>query len=94
MPAHHAATGQKVSLIWGVGFHVINDIGFALVFPVGLALFSRAAPRSVAGLMLGIYYLHLFAANMLVGRIGGFLESMGDFPAGRQLLSFAATGQR
>ena len=26
--------------------------------------------------MIGVYYLHLFACNMLVGRIGGFLESM------------------
>ena len=33
-----AATGHKVSLLWGIAFHVINDIGFANVFPVGLAL--------------------------------------------------------
>lgn len=71
-----AATGGKVGLGWGIAFHVINDIGFANVFPVGLALFSRAAPRSVAGTMIGVYYLHLFACNMLIGRLGGFLEKM------------------
>ena len=74
-----AATGQKVGLGWGLAFHFINDIGFANVFPVGIALFSRAAPRAVAGTMVGVYYLHLFACNMLVGWIGGFLEKM---PAG------------
>ena len=26
--------------------------------------------------MIGVYYLHLFACNMLVGRLGGFLEQM------------------
>jgi proton-dependent oligopeptide transporter, POT family len=70
------ATGQKISLVWGLGFHVVNDIGFAMVLPVGLALFSRAAPRSVGGLMIGVYYLNLFAANMIVGRLGGLLETM------------------
>ena len=44
-----AATGEKVSLLWGLGFHIVNDIGFAMIFPVGLALFSRAAPRQVGG---------------------------------------------
>ena len=71
-----AATGMKVGLGWGVAFHVINDIGFANVFPVGIALYSRAAPRAIAGTMVGVYYLHLFACNLLVGRIGGFLEQM------------------
>jgi proton-dependent oligopeptide transporter, POT family len=74
--AHVAATGQKVSLIWGIGFHVINDIGFAMIFPVGLALFSRAAPRQVGGLFIGIYYLHLFICNLAVGKIAGLIETM------------------
>lgn len=71
-----AATGQKVGLGWGLAFHIINDIGFANVFPVGIALYSRASPKAVAGTMIGVYYLHLFACNMLVGRLGGFLEQM------------------
>jgi POT family proton-dependent oligopeptide transporter len=71
-----AATGHKASLLWGIAFHVINDIGFANVFPVGLALYSRSSPRALAGLMIGVYYTHLFACNMLVGRLGGFLEQM------------------
>jgi proton-dependent oligopeptide transporter, POT family len=71
-----AAGGHKVGIIWGFAFHIINDIGFANVFPVGIALYSRASPKAVAGTMIGVYYLHLFACNMLVGRLGGFLETM------------------
>jgi POT family proton-dependent oligopeptide transporter len=26
--------------------------------------------------MIGVYYLHLFLCNTLVGRLGGFLETM------------------
>jgi proton-dependent oligopeptide transporter, POT family len=71
-----SAGGHKVGIGWGFAFHIINDIGFANVFPVGIALYSRASPRAVAGTMIGVYYLHLFVCNMLVGRLGGFLETM------------------
>jgi POT family proton-dependent oligopeptide transporter len=71
-----AATGHKAGLGWALAFHVANDIGYANIFPVGLALYSRASPKAIAGLMIGVYYLHLFAANMLVGWLGGLLEKM------------------
>ncbi len=74
--AQEAATGEKASLIWGLGFHTVNNIGFAMIFPVGLALFSRAAPRQVGGLFIGIYYLHLFICNLAVGRLAGMIETM------------------
>ncbi|HYD72264.1 MAG TPA: peptide MFS transporter [Candidatus Binatia bacterium] len=74
--AYAVQTGEKVSLIWGLGFHIVNDIGFAMIFPVGLALYSRAAPRQVGGLFIGIYYLHLFICNLATGRIAGMLETM------------------
>lgn len=75
--ARSAVTGEKVSLAWGLGFHLVNDLGYALLFPVGLALYSRASPPAIGGLMIGVYYLHLFLGNMTVGRLGAFLETMG-----------------
>jgi POT family proton-dependent oligopeptide transporter len=72
-----AQTGHKVGLAWGLGFHLLNDIGFANVFPVGLALYTRASPRALGGLMIGVYYLHLFAGNFFVGWLGGLLVPMG-----------------
>jgi POT family proton-dependent oligopeptide transporter len=74
--AYAVQTGEKVSLVWGLGFHIVNDIGFAMIFPVGLALYSRAAPRQVGGLFIGIYYLHLFICNLATGRIAGMIETM------------------
>jgi POT family proton-dependent oligopeptide transporter len=74
--AQHAATGEKASLAFGLGFHIVNNVGFAMIFPVGLALFSRAAPRQVGGLFIGIYYLHLFICNLAVGRLAGMIETM------------------
>lgn len=77
--ANAATTGGKVSLLWGLGFHIVNDVGFAMVFPVGLALFSRAAPHQVGGLFIGIYYLHLFICNFATGKVAGLIETMSGF---------------
>jgi POT family proton-dependent oligopeptide transporter len=71
-----ALTGEKVSLAWGLAFHIVNDIGFAMVFPVGLALYSRASPKGVGGVIIGVYYLHLTIANLATGVLGGLLEKM------------------
>ena len=74
--AWQAATGQKIAIGWLVAFHVLNSIGFANVLPVSLALYSRAAPAALGATIIGIYYLHLFAANMMVGYVGGLLDKM------------------
>ena len=71
-----AATGRKVGFGWLLAFHLLNDIGFANVLPVGLALFVRSAPKAIAATVLGIYYLHLFAGNLFVGWLGGLLDKM------------------
>jgi POT family proton-dependent oligopeptide transporter len=71
-----AQTGHPVSLSWAIAFHVINDLGFSNVLPVGLALYSRAAPKGLGGMMIAIYYLHLFLGNTLIGYLGGLLDKM------------------
>jgi POT family proton-dependent oligopeptide transporter len=74
-----AQTGHPVPLWWAVAFHVVNDTGFSMVLPVGLALYSRAAPKGLGGIMIAVYYLHLFIGNNLVGYLGGFLDKMSGF---------------
>jgi POT family proton-dependent oligopeptide transporter len=71
-----ASSGTKVSMGWLVTFHVLNSIGFANIFPVSLALYARVAPAALSATIIGIYYLAFFAANNLVGVIGGFLDKM------------------
>jgi POT family proton-dependent oligopeptide transporter len=74
-----AATAQRdgrISLAWALPFHAINEIGFANLYPVGMALFSRCAPRGLGSTMIAVFFLHMFASNLLVGWLGGFLGSM------------------
>jgi POT family proton-dependent oligopeptide transporter len=72
------STGQPVPLYWALGFHILNDVGFANVLPVGLALYSRAAPKGLGGIMIAVYYIHLFIGNLLTGYLGGLLGTMPD----------------
>jgi POT family proton-dependent oligopeptide transporter len=71
-----AKTGHPVSLIWAVAFHGLNDLGFANVLPVALALYSRAAPKGLSGMMVAVQYLQLFLANMMVGYLGSLFDVM------------------
>src|SRR2546423_1432465 len=71
-----AKAGGQVSFGWLFTFHLLNSIGFANVFPVSLALYARVAPAALSATIIGVYYLAFFAANNLVGWIGGFLEKM------------------
>ena len=57
-------------------FHLLNSIGFAHILPISLALFSKVAPKSINATVIGLYYLAFFAANALVGYVGGWLEVM------------------
>ncbi|HEY1962842.1 MAG TPA: oligopeptide:H+ symporter [Rhizomicrobium sp.] len=69
-------THHPVPLFWALGFHILNDIGFANVLPIGLALYSRAAPKGLGGTMIAVYYVHLFMGNLLTGYLGGLLGTM------------------
>lgn len=66
----------KASIGWVLGFELLNSMGFANVFPVGLAMYARASPRAIVGTMVGVYMLHMFLCNNLVGWLGGLLEHM------------------
>ena len=66
----------KIGLFWPLMFHLFNSIGFAHMLPVSLALFSKLAPRAISATVIGIYYLAFFAANKLIGVIGGWYSTM------------------
>jgi POT family proton-dependent oligopeptide transporter len=71
-----SSTGHKAGIGWVFGFEILNSLGFANVFPVGLAMYTRASPKALVGTIIGLYYVHLFLGNNLVGWLGGLLEKM------------------
>ncbi len=79
-----ARSGHPASLWWAIGFHIVNDIGVSNILPVALALYSRAAPKGLEGMMIAVSYLAFFAGNLTVGWLGSLYEAM--TPAGFWLL--------
>ncbi|MEO6247204.1 MAG: peptide MFS transporter [Sphingomicrobium sp.] len=71
-------TGGRISLWWAIAFEFFDGVGFAMLYAIGLAMFVRAAPRSLAGLIVGVFYIHLVISNLLVGWLGGLLGTMAD----------------
>ena len=66
----------RTPLIWALGYHLILQAGYLFVYPIGMALFSAAAPPSITGLMIGVYFLSVFAGSLLVGWVGQFYEKL------------------
>lgn len=76
MAALTQAPGTKIGLAWPFAFHLLNSIGFANILPVSLALFTKVAPKSITSTVVGLYYLAFFAANAIVGYVGGLYSSL------------------
>jgi len=69
------ALGGPVMVV-ALGALVLLDLGVVLLWPAALGMVTAAAPRGRVGLMVGLFYLHGFIANLVVGWIGGWYESM------------------
>ncbi|HEY3947604.1 peptide MFS transporter [Phenylobacterium sp.] len=80
----------QVPLAWALAFHLVVQSAYLFVYPVGMALFSRVAPPAINALMIGVYFLSVFAGSLLVGWVGQFYERM--TAPGFWLLHSAAAG--
>ncbi len=67
---------DKVPLTWALAFHLIAQTGYLFVYPIGMALFSRTAPPAINSMMIGIYFLSVFAGSLLIGWVGQFYAKM------------------
>jgi POT family proton-dependent oligopeptide transporter len=93
LAAARAQGGHPVGMVWPLIFFGVNALGFLCCWPTLLAVFSRAAPTQVNSTFMGVLYLTLFFANLLVGRLAGFWLTWTHtfFFEMHALLAFAAT---
>jgi proton-dependent oligopeptide transporter, POT family len=68
--------GGRVAWPWLLIHHLIVAVAYLFIWPVGMALFSRAAPAAVNATFIGVFFMSAFLANNLVGWLGGFYEKM------------------
>ena len=56
--------------------HLLVSLGYMFTWPVGLALFSRAAPEGARAMYIGIFFISSFVASNLIGWLGGLYATM------------------
>lgn len=68
--------GDGAHWLWLIGYHVLFAVAYLFIWPVGMALFARAAPPAANAMFIGIFYTSVFFANMIVGVVGGWYGHM------------------
>jgi POT family proton-dependent oligopeptide transporter len=80
IPGMEIDHGQQVTWLWLLAAMALLTVGELYLSPVGLSLFSKAAPAQVASLMMAVNFLSNAAGNYLAGYLGSFWDSMGKGP--------------
>jgi POT family proton-dependent oligopeptide transporter len=69
--------GHHISWLWLLLAMAILTVGELYLSPVGLSLFSKAAPAKLASLMMAVNFLSNAAGNYLAGYLGSYWDGMG-----------------
>lgn len=67
----------KASLFWLVMTYLIHTIGELCLSPVGLSVVTKLSPPKLASVLMGVWLLSSFFANILGGVVASKVESMG-----------------
>ena len=68
----------KASMIWLVLAYMFHTMGELCISPVGLSMVTKLAPLRLASLMMGVWFLINFVANLLAGYIGAYAAKAGE----------------
>lgn len=67
----------KASLMWLIMTYLLHTIGELCLSPVGLSIVTKLAHPKFASLMMGVWLLSTFVANILGGFIAAYVETLG-----------------
>ncbi len=67
----------KASLIWLVLTYLLHTLGELCLSPVGLSVVTKLSPPRYASLLMGVWLLSSFVANIIGGFLASSVEAMG-----------------
>jgi POT family proton-dependent oligopeptide transporter len=65
-----------VSVFWLVGVYFVHTLGELCLSPVGSSMVTKLAPARFVSMLIGVYFLANFAANLTGGIFAGSYDSM------------------
>jgi POT family proton-dependent oligopeptide transporter len=68
---------QKAALVWLVMTYFFHTIGELCLSPVGLSVVTKLAPIKLASMLMGVWLLSSFVANIMGGYIAMYVEKLG-----------------
>jgi proton-dependent oligopeptide transporter, POT family len=71
-----AGPNGKVSPMWLATTYLLHTIGELCLSPVGLSAMTKLAPRRIAGMIMGVFFLSVSVGNFMGGRLASFYESI------------------
>ncbi len=66
------------SMWWLVIAYMFHTMGELCISPVGLSMVTKLAPLRLASVMMGVWFLINFFANLIAGYVGSFAEELGE----------------
>ena len=70
--AQQAADGNKAAMGWIILAYFLHTTGELCLSPIGLSMVTKMAPKHLAALLMGVWFLSNAFANVIAGRIAAF----------------------
>ena len=83
------ADNGRISFLWLVANQFIYTAGEMYLSPIGLALVVKIAPPRMVSMLMGVWFIAIFAGNYLAGHVGGYYEKMSHPSFFLMLMGFA-----
>ena len=71
-----AGPNGRASWVWLVGAYLLQTIGELCLSPVGLSFVTKLAPKKLAAILMGVWFLAVWAGNTLAGLTGYWYDKM------------------
>lgn len=67
----------KASIIFIVLAYFFNTVSELCIAPIGIAMFNRLAPKRFSTFFMGTWYMTMFVASFISGRVAGYTQNVG-----------------
>jgi POT family proton-dependent oligopeptide transporter len=71
-----AGTTGKAGMMFIVGTYFVHTVGEIILSPTGLSYVTKAAPKNYTSLLMGVWFVSSFIANLLAGKIAAQVEKI------------------
>ena len=68
---------NKAALMWLIMTYLLHTIGELCISPVGLSVVTKPSPPKLASVLMAVWMLSSFFANIVGGYIASYVETMG-----------------